>query len=92
MDSATLADTSFGKKDAGAVFLIFKCIFSFKKSLADMTVTYVKVAADSVNILCGNKEGGALESIAAICGTKITKDLAGCKRVGIRFLQLIIPE
>ncbi len=82
MDGATLADTSIGKKDARAVFLVFKCIFSFKKLPTDLTVTYLQVAANAVNILCCNQEGRALESIAAISRTKVTEDLAGCKRVG----------
>ena len=83
MDGATLADTSIGKKEARAVFLGFKCVFSHKKLTTDLTVTYLQVAANAVNILCCNQEDGTLELIAAISGTKITEYFAGCKRVGI---------
>jgi hypothetical protein len=82
MDGATLADASIGKKEARAVFLAFKCVFPLKKLTTDLTVTYLQVAADAVNIFCCNKEDGTLELITAISGTKVTEDLAGCNRVG----------
>lgn len=79
MDGATLADPSIGKKNAGTILLVFKCVFSFEKLPADLAVRYMQVAANPVDIFSGYKQNGAFESIAAICGTEVAEYLAGCK-------------
>jgi hypothetical protein len=83
MDGATLADSSIGKKNARAIFLVFKCVFPCKKLPADLAVRYMQVATNPIYIISGNKQNGAFESIAAICRAIVAENLAGCKRVGI---------
>jgi len=57
MDGTTFADSFIGKKYAGAIFLYFKGIFTFKIPFPNLSVADLQMAGYPVYILCRNVKG-----------------------------------
>lgn len=73
MNTTSFIEPSIDEENAGAVRLHLKGILTFNISLTNLTVANVKMPGNTVNIRCGDIEGGPGKTITTIAGTVIAK-------------------
>ena len=56
MYGTTFAYSSIGEENTGSVFFDLEGVFVFEKISANLSVTYLKMPGNTVNILCRNKK------------------------------------